>query len=106
MDSAKEMFLVCVTKIDPSKLPAGNGLSLLPDSLDAALTRNCPGVVDPLYFMVPSERSDAVLRYVDARSVNYHQYAVEVFGEKCILDCPEHRELATVIPITKAHKRR
>ena len=98
------LTLVCVVGIDVGTLKETAGrsaLTELPDRIDAALLKVAPGALDPeAFFIIPPEVVDQVVRGVDRHALNYHTYAVEKLGEKCVLaDCQEHKEIAQVLPL-------
>jgi hypothetical protein len=106
----KKKWLVLLVELDEGKLPSdgfpqGEELSSLPDALSEALARIAPhGSLDlQKVFLLNDKQKTAVLSYVESHSLPYHEYAVRIRGERCVVKgCDLHHTCM----VTNLHDRR
>lgn len=100
MDGDEVLTLVSLVRVTPRQFPKGVTISKLPGLLDRAIGGvAASGVSVGGYYLVPGEYA-TIRRSVNRLAVPYHDYAVEVLGEKCTQEgCDKHAGLAHVVTL-------
>jgi hypothetical protein len=100
----RKKWLVLLVEVDEDKLvqdgfPKGAEISSLPDALKQMITKLAPHSSLDLQkvYLLTDRQKDAVLEYVEAHSLPYHEYAVRIRGERCVVKgCDLHHECMVI----------
>ena len=102
------LFLLCArdeAKLPLDGFPAGEEMGRLPDRLNQAITHAAPnGSIDfKRAYLLTDQQKKKVISYAESNSLPYHEYAVVIRGEKCIVKGCELHHACMVINL---HDRR
>lgn len=110
MPKPDELLLVCFVKLDSTQLkgrglPERRELTELVDRVDEAIFGAAPGSLDPsALYLVEARHGEKLMRTVDNLALPFHEYVVNVLGEKCDDGaCAEHSN-TNVVPFPLQRK--